>query len=114
MFTGKLIKEINGHFDEVSSMVAIGTTLFTASLDGTVRRWSLKEQDLIAPIPKDISESLSSSAQQNSAAEPASVASQAGTVPSIQMSTDEEPKTSLMTEEEERELAELMGSDDDD
>ncbi|KAF8983673.1 hypothetical protein BGZ46_009814 [Entomortierella lignicola] len=107
--TGKLIKEIKGHFDEVSSMVAIGTTLFTASLDATIRRWSLKEQDLVAPVPKDIVESLSNNLVE------ASVSKDSKTTSSnIQKPSKEDPNASLMTEEEERELAELMGSDDDD
>ncbi|KAI1316459.1 hypothetical protein EDD11_009949 [Mortierella claussenii] len=113
--TGKLIKEIKGHFDEVSSIVVIGSTLFTASLDGTVRRWSLKEQDLLA---KDGTESTladgSESTAQNTSVT-GSTATRSAAVPSIQMSADKgDHKPSLMTEEEERELAELMGSDDDD
>jgi len=87
-------------------MVAIGTTLFTGSLDNTVRRWSLKEQDLVTPPPQDVVESLASepaiSTPTNSEGAKASLVDKAS-VPS--------EKPSLMTEEEERELAELMGSD---
>ncbi|KAF9438886.1 hypothetical protein BGZ76_003572 [Entomortierella beljakovae] len=102
--TGKLIKEIKGHFDEVSGMAVIGTTLFTASLDATIRRWSLKEKDLNPPLPKDI-DSISQSLSRSS-------------VTNVSTSSSKEPEASkesstpnVMTEEEERELAELMGSD---
>ena len=87
-------------------MVAIGTTLFTGSLDNTVRRWSLKEQDLLTPPPKDIVEPLSGSGSSSDA-----------TVTKVESTENpsskgaEAPASNLMTEEEERELAELMESD---
>ncbi|KAG0010476.1 hypothetical protein BGZ81_002740 [Podila clonocystis] len=104
--TGKMINEIKGHFDEVSSMIVIGSTLFSGSLDGTVRRWSLKEKDLAASSPKDVANLAASN--QEPAAESASA--------SVQLSHEKhkEGKPGMMTEEEERELSELMGSDDDD
>ncbi|KAF9362164.1 hypothetical protein BGX34_006674 [Mortierella sp. NVP85] len=112
--TGKLIKEIKGHFDEVSSMVVVGTTLLTASLDGTVRRWSLKEQDLVTPVPKDIAESLSGASIQSNVASPLPPSGSQSDGTNIGAKGEEVRKESMMTEEEERELAELMGSDDDD
>lgn len=87
-------------------MVAIGTTLFTGSLDNTVRRWSLKEQDLVAPPPQDIVESLADKPAVGAPTKP----KDAEASPVNKTSTPSE-KPSLMTEEEERELAELMGSD---
>ncbi|KAG0282328.1 hypothetical protein BGZ97_009031, partial [Linnemannia gamsii] len=93
--TGKLITEIKGHFDEVSSMVAVGTTLITGSLDNTVRRWSLKEQDLVPPAPKE--------------EDPSVAALSLGDASEIANKQEEERKPGMMTEEEERELAELMG-----
>ncbi|GJJ69596.1 hypothetical protein EMPS_01943 [Entomortierella parvispora] len=104
--TGKLIKEITGHFDEVSSMVAIGTTLFTGSLDNTVRRWSLKEQDLVTPPPQDIVEALADKSAVNTPTN-----SKGPEAPLVNKASAPKEKPSLMTEEEERELAELMGSD---
>ncbi|KAF9374584.1 hypothetical protein CPB97_012014 [Podila verticillata] len=101
--TGKLVKEIKGHFDEVSSMVVIGSTLFSGSLDGTIRRWSLKEKDLTS-LPKDKANSHASN--QEPATESASYAPA--------QEKHEEKKPGMMTEEEERELAELMDGDDDD
>ncbi|KAF9180684.1 hypothetical protein BGZ50_006043 [Haplosporangium sp. Z 11] len=110
--TGKLIKDILGHFDEVSSMVVIGTTLLTASLDGTIRRWSLKEQDLVTLPPKDIVESLSGPSA--SSASDAMDRTAPSSSPARQSQSGADSKPNIMTEEEERELAELMGSDDDD
>ncbi|CAO3575215.1 unnamed protein product [Mortierella alpina] len=108
--TGKLFTEITGHFDEVSSMVTVGATLITGSHDGTVRRWSLKEKDLATPVFEDKTDVPSSnSAQQSSKTESST---QAKGVQSEAAETDSKP--SMMTEEEERELAELMGSDDED
>ncbi|KAF9299839.1 hypothetical protein BGZ74_008598 [Mortierella antarctica] len=104
--TGKLVKEIKGHFDEVSSMIVIGSTLFSGSLDGTIRRWSLKEKDLIASLPKDVANSAASN--QEPTVESMSALGQRS------QEKHEERKPGMMTEEEERELAELMGSDDDD
>ncbi|KAF9908438.1 hypothetical protein EC991_009791 [Linnemannia zychae] len=101
--TGKLIAEIKGHFDEVSSMVAVGTTLITGSLDNTVRRWSLKEQDLLPPAPKEEDPSVAA----------LSLGATETKVEKVEVKK-EERGPGMMTEEEERELAELMGSDDDD
>jgi hypothetical protein len=81
-------------------MVAVGTTLITGSLDNTVRRWSLKEQDLVPPAPKE--------------EDPSVAALSLGDASEIANKQEEERKPGMMTEEEERELAELMGSDDDD
>lgn len=87
-------------------MVVIRSTLFSGSLDGTIRRWSLKEKDL-ASLPKDKANSHASNQ------EPATVsASNAPVQPAQEM--HKEKKAGMMTEEEERELAELMDSDDDD
>ncbi|KAG0229562.1 hypothetical protein BGW41_002988 [Actinomortierella wolfii] len=117
--TGKLIKEIKGHFDEVSSIVVVGTTAYTGSLDGTVRRWSIKEQDLKATSSTTTTATTEGS---NLAADPsagtksnnvpmardaaaAAVAATAATAASTQGG-------SILTAEEEAELAELMSDDD--
>ncbi|KAF9163846.1 hypothetical protein DFQ26_002071 [Actinomortierella ambigua] len=122
--TGKLIKEIKGHFDEVSSIVVIGTTAYTGSLDGTMRRWSMKEQDL-----KASHSTLTNATEDQPRAFPlssstASVHATAGTklinVPTdvaaaaSTTSADAAPiqATSMLTAEEEAELAELMSDDD--
>lgn len=42
MSTDKCINTVKGHFDEVSSLALIGSTLWSGSLDATVRSWDLK------------------------------------------------------------------------
>ncbi|GHJ84326.1 hypothetical protein NliqN6_0728 [Naganishia liquefaciens] len=84
--SAKEIANVKGHFGEVSSLkcwIKEGEGgkepwVVSASLDGTLRRWSMK--DILNPpaIPSD----------------------------------DEKPETPIMTEDEERELAELLASDD--
>ncbi|KAG0312157.1 hypothetical protein BGZ99_009668 [Dissophora globulifera] len=112
--TGKPLKEIKGHFDEVSSMLTIGATLLTGSLDGTVRRWSLKEQDLMPSMQQSDAEALLSPNQSALTEESIPTEAKADITSTISVSSEKVPKASMMTEEEERELAELMDSDDDD
>ncbi|KAI9279373.1 WD40-repeat-containing domain protein [Sporodiniella umbellata] len=80
--SGKIVCTIEGHFDEVSCLEICDTTLYSGSLDCSIRRWSLTNaaiQEYIKPKEKKI-----------------------------------EPKipTNEMTEEEERELADLLSDED--
>ncbi|CAG8434658.1 12377_t:CDS:2 [Ambispora gerdemannii] len=92
--TGKIIKTMEGHFDEVSCMAARGTMVYTGSLDCTVRRWSVTAKDLAQSTDAEKSKSEH---------EPSSS--------SLKNNTTANTKT-MLTEEEEKELAELIGSDD--
>ena len=67
-----------GHFDEITKLAVVGTTIISASLDGTIRTWDTRKAPEKLVLKK------------------------------------EEPKQSGsgLTEEEERELAELMSDDD--
>jgi len=68
-----------GHFDEITKLAVVGTTIISASLDGTIRMWDTRKAPEKLVLKK------------------------------------EEPKKesgSGLTEEEERELAELMSDDD--
>ncbi|CAG8689906.1 22629_t:CDS:2 [Dentiscutata erythropus] len=78
--SGKLIKVIDGHFDEVSCTAVREKSLYTGSLDCTLRMWSLTD-----------------------------IASQE---PQSKPTVQEETSSSLLTEEEERELKELMETED--
>ncbi|CAG8492357.1 10820_t:CDS:2 [Acaulospora colombiana] len=89
--SGELINEVEGHFDEVSCMVVRGSTLYSGSLDCTIRKWSLV--DIVSPTKDKGAES-----REKTESEP---------VPQKEV-----PGVTL-TEEEERELAELLESDDD-
>ncbi|KAI9699372.1 MAG: hypothetical protein M1836_002983 [Candelina mexicana] len=86
--TGKLYHTFSGHFEEVSGLLLIEQTLVSVSIDATIRQWSLKPGDL-------------------QAAKLAAEEEKKG----IEMDEEEigsAGKPSLLTEDEERELAELM------
>ena len=44
--SGELHHTYKGHFEEVTGLVVVGETVVSVSIDATVRRWSLKEEDL--------------------------------------------------------------------
>ncbi|KAI9492779.1 WD40-repeat-containing domain protein [Zychaea mexicana] len=77
--SGKQLSTIEGHFDEVGCLDVAGTTLYSASLDCSLRRWTITPSAL-----KEYNEKPKK--------KPA----------------DEEDQGLGLTEEEERELAELM------
>ncbi|KNE54809.1 hypothetical protein AMAG_00760 [Allomyces macrogynus ATCC 38327] len=81
-----LLKILDGHFDEVSALCLIGSTLYSGSLDCTLRSWSVS--DILDP---KIQFKLD-----------------------IKLDEDEvvQHASSGLTEEEERELAELMSDDE--
>ncbi|CAB4442050.1 unnamed protein product [Rhizophagus irregularis] len=80
---GDMINKFEGHFDEVACMAVRGITLYTGSLDCTIRKWSIAEEDIRTKTEnkKSLQKSIPIKKEVNS---------------------------SLLTEEEERELAELM------
>jgi hypothetical protein len=76
----------SGHYEEVTGLLLIGSLLISVSIDATVRQWSLKPADLKTAVEE---------ARKKPAPE------------------ESQPKPeSMLTEEEERELAELMGEDE--
>ncbi|ORY94058.1 WD40-repeat-containing domain protein [Syncephalastrum racemosum] len=79
--SGKLLAKIDGHFDEVGCLAARGSTLYSGSLDCSLRRWTITAETLptFNQTPDEIGEL-----------------------------SDEETEL-IMTTEEEKELAELMG-----
>jgi WD40 repeat protein len=84
--SGKLFHTFSGHFEEVTGLLLLpGQLVVSVSIDGTVRRWSLKGEDLV----KAKEEALNPPAEEE----------------------EEKPKGSALTAEEEAELAELMDSD---
>ena len=86
--SGELACVYDGHFEDVTGLVVVGGYVVSVSIDGTVRRWSLKREDV-----KKAREESEKDGQAEEEEEPA-------------------PKTSMLTEEEERELAELMDDSD--
>lgn len=83
--TGDLYHTFSGHFDEVTGLCLLGDKLVSISIDGTIRQWSLNPSDL---------QKAREEAAQPSEAEP------------------EKMDESLLTAEEERELAELMENEE--
>lgn len=79
--SGRLVRTYTGHYEEVTGLCIVGRTAVSVSIDGTIRRWSLK--------PEDIKKAIVESEQ------------------GAELKEDK-PKESLLTEDEERELAELM------
>ncbi|GLI73848.1 hypothetical protein PoHVEF18_002078 [Penicillium ochrochloron] len=82
--TGQLHHTFSGHFEEVTGLALVGSTVVSVAIDGTIRQWSLRPDELQQAV--DLAK--------NGPKE------------------EEEPNAEpMLTEEEERELAELMGDD---
>jgi WD40 repeat protein len=88
--SGKLHHVFSGHFEEVTGLVLLpGQRVVSVSIDGTVRQWSLKAQELAKAVQEAEDERLGKIEEDKA-----------------------EKKEGLMTLEEEAELAELMGDSD--
>ncbi|KAJ6262183.1 hypothetical protein Dda_2988 [Drechslerella dactyloides] len=88
--TGELYHRLLGHHDVVVSLAVIGTDLISVALDTTVRKWSLKPEDIEAVIELDRRLAAGETDEEDKKAE--------------------KSKTAL-TAEEEQELADLMAED---
>jgi len=86
--TGELYHTFHGHFEEVTGVLVQEATAVSVSIDGTIRQWSLKQPDL---------EKAREDARYGAEEE-----EEEGII------VEEKPKESMLTEDEERELAELM------
>jgi WD40 repeat protein len=88
--SGKLHHVFVGHFEEVTGLVLLpGQKVVSVSIDATVRTWSLKAADLAQAIKEKEEEELG-----------------------LTKEKEDEKKEGVLTEEEEAELAELMGDSD--
>jgi WD40 repeat protein len=84
--SAKLFHTFSGHYEEVTGLLLLPSDLVVSvSIDGSIRRWSLKREDLV----KAKEEALNPPVEEE----------------------EEKPKESALTAEEEAELAELMDSD---
>lgn len=84
--SGKLHHIFSGHFEEVTGLLLLsGQRLVSVSIDATVRRWSLKSQDLSKAVKEAEDEKLGKNLEK-----------------------EPEQKEGVMTAEEEAELAELL------
>lgn len=91
--SGKLIVDYEGHFEEVMALVAgrKGREVVSAGIDGTVRRWGLSREGM-----REFAEERE---RERSGV--------------VKEEEEKKGKEGMLTAEEEAELAELMGSDDD-
>ena len=87
--SGKLHHTFKGHFEEVTGMLLTGQTVVTVSIDATIRQWSLRVEDLGKAVRGAKEEAMNGVEKE---------------VKAVQ-------KRAVMTDDEERELAELMRSD---
>ncbi|EPS43013.1 hypothetical protein H072_2997 [Dactylellina haptotyla CBS 200.50] len=92
--SSKLYHTFSGHYDVVTGIAVIGNELVSVSLDATIRKWSLKPADVKAAVEE---------AQKSETGE---VEPEGGAI-------GRSRSNSMLTAEEERELAELMAEDDD-
>jgi WD40 repeat protein len=84
--SGKLFHSFSGHYEEVTGLLLLPRDLVVSvSIDGSIRRWSLKRDDLLK-------------------------AKEEASNPPVE-EEEEKPKASELTAEEEAELAEFLDSD---
>ena len=91
--TGKLVHIFDGHFDEVTSLTTVGPggwVVVSVSIDGTVRRWGVR--------PDEVQIAIEEAKKRGDRWE--------------EQEDEELRKESALTEEEERELADLMEDSD--
>ena len=86
--SGMLHHTFSGHFEEITGMLLTGQMAVTVSIDATIRQWSLKAEDLSSAVRR-------ADKVKNGAEKEDKVAQ----------------KKQIITDDEERALAELMGSD---
>lgn len=84
--TGELYHTFTGHFEEVTGLVLMGWTVVSVGIDATIRQWSLLPDELLQAVNRAKSEKVEEDEEKPN------------------------PET-MLTEEEERELAELMAED---
>ncbi|KAI8923454.1 WD40-repeat-containing domain protein [Entophlyctis helioformis] len=124
--TEKCVKVIEAHTDEVSTIqLASNHTLWTGSLDCTIRSWSLSEElasDATAATDMDMDTGAAVAGSgsgagygadaQQAVDDKVDASSASVTTGAAAAGEADQPKASMLTEEEERELAELMDDDD--
>lgn len=86
--SGKLHHTFSGHFEEITGMLLTDQTVVTVSIDATIRRWSLKAEDLGKAVT-ETEEAKNGVEREEKLVQ----------------------KKGIITDDEERELAELMESD---
>ncbi|KAF3162059.1 hypothetical protein TWF788_002169 [Orbilia oligospora] len=95
--TSKLYHKFSGHYDVVTAIAVVGNDLISVSLDATVRKWSLEPADLKAAVEE---------AHRNEEGAIDDEEIEGGAI-------GRSRSNSMLTAEEEAELAELMAEEDD-
>ncbi|KAK6351116.1 hypothetical protein TWF718_004287 [Orbilia javanica] len=95
--TSKLYHKFSGHYDVVTAIAVVGNDLISVSLDATVRKWSLQPADVKAAV------------EEAQRAEGGAIDEEEIEGGAIGRSRS----NSMLTAEEEAELAELMAEEDD-
>ncbi|KAL8742444.1 MAG: hypothetical protein Q9190_005067 [Brigantiaea leucoxantha] len=85
--SGELVHVYRGHYEEVTALVVVGREVVSVGIDGTVRRWGLRAEELREAKRREEEEEEGKEEEK------------------------EVVKGGVLTEEEERELAELMAED---
>ncbi|KAI5841783.1 WD40-repeat-containing domain protein [Morchella snyderi] len=96
--TGELFHVYDGHSEDVMALAIVGSRqdmVVSVSIDGTVRRWSLRHDDLLKAVEEKKKKAL-----------------EQGTGEQEEEEAGKKKGESLLTAEEERELAELMEEDE--
>lgn len=86
--SGDLLCTYSGHFEEVTGLVLRGRSVVSVSIDGTVRRWGLRRQDM-SRYEEELKKEANGDSEVGAA-----------------------KKESMLTADEEAELAELMDDSD--
>lgn len=94
--SGDLVHVFEGHFDEITGLIMLGQNCVSVGIDGTVRVWSLVSEDL-------------RNARKRKEADRKALLTGAGTT---EFQPAEESTPGGITEEEDRELEELMQDDE--
>ncbi|KAJ5561826.1 hypothetical protein N7535_003711 [Penicillium sp. DV-2018c] len=84
--TGELYHTFSGHFEEVNGLVLVGSTVVSVGIDATIRQWSLRPDELQKAV-------------------------ELAKKPAEDKKEEDKPAESMLTAEEEAELAELMADD---
>ena len=88
--SGHLVCTYSGHYEEVTGLVLVGNDVVSTSIDGTIRKWSLSRKDMLR-YQEDLKKEANGEASNEILIE---------------------AKGSMLTAEEEAELAELIDDDD--
>ena len=103
--TGKLHHNFSGHYDEITGMVVLqGQVLVSISLDGTIRQWSLKSADLQAAKIK--AAEMEERRERGDGGEE--------DIEEDGVGVSKRGADTFVTEDEERELAELLEEEEED